>query len=96
MQSGLAAGIDHGREGRSLADVTSYNPDAEADFNSTLQKFREVDFPLLVELKSHKDASTEDIMNVLRLEGALADAPRMNDLQPDIEQFMSSIFSSVI
>ncbi|GJV88841.1 hypothetical protein Tco_1532779 [Tanacetum coccineum] len=86
MQSGLAAGIDHGREGRSLADVSVYNPDAEPDFNSALQKFREVDFPLLAELKSHKDASMEDIMNVLCLEGALADAPGMNDLQHDIEQ----------
>ncbi|GJW44090.1 hypothetical protein Tco_0072889 [Tanacetum coccineum] len=85
MQSGLAADIDHGREGRSLADVAAYNPDAVADFNSALQKFREVDFPLLAKLKSHKDSSTEDIMNVLRLEGALADAPGMDDLQPDID-----------
>ncbi|GKC08048.1 hypothetical protein Tco_0999658, partial [Tanacetum coccineum] len=53
-----------------------------------------VDFPLLTELKSHKDASTEDIMNVLRLEGALADAPRMNDLQPDIEQLKLPIHRS--
>ncbi|GKF87067.1 hypothetical protein Tco_0257944, partial [Tanacetum coccineum] len=52
MQSGLAAGIDHSREGRSLADVAAYNPDAEADFNFALQEFREVDFPLLAELKS--------------------------------------------
>ncbi|GJV82478.1 hypothetical protein Tco_1522376 [Tanacetum coccineum] len=36
MQSGLAADIDHGREGRSLADVAAYNPGAEADFNSAL------------------------------------------------------------
>nr|GEW48575.1 hypothetical protein [Tanacetum cinerariifolium] len=57
MQSGLATAVDHGREGRSLADVASY-----------------------------KDASTEDIMNVLCPKGALADASRMNDLQPDIEQ----------
>ncbi|GKD72326.1 hypothetical protein Tco_1330608 [Tanacetum coccineum] len=92
--SGLAAGIDHGREGRTLGDVVAYNPDAEADFNSALQKFRGVDFPLLAELKSHKDASTEDIMNVLRLEGALADAPGMNDLQPDIEQLKVPIHRS--
>ncbi|GJY69648.1 hypothetical protein Tco_0472630 [Tanacetum coccineum] len=94
MQSGLAAGIDHGREGRSLADVAAYNPDAEADFNSSLQKFLEVDFPLLTKLKSHKDASTEDIVNVLHLEGALADAPGMNDLQPDIEQLRVLIHRS--
>nr|GEW45307.1 protein zinc induced facilitator-like 1-like isoform X2 [Tanacetum cinerariifolium] len=80
MQSGLAAGIDHGKEGRSLTDVAAYNPNAEADFNSALQKLHEVDFPLLAELKSRKDASVEDIMNLLRLEGPLADAPGMTDL----------------
>nr|GEY01104.1 hypothetical protein [Tanacetum cinerariifolium] len=94
MQSGLAAGIDHGMEGRSLADVTTYNPDAKVDFNTALQELREVDFPLLAELKSYKDVSTKDIMNVLRLEGALADAPRMNDLQPDIEQLKVPIHRS--
>ncbi|GKF10229.1 hypothetical protein Tco_0048155, partial [Tanacetum coccineum] len=72
MQSGLATVIDHGKEGRSLADIAAYNPDAEANFNSAIQKFCEVDFPLLAELNSHKDASMEDIMNLLRLEGALA------------------------
>ncbi|GKC44442.1 hypothetical protein Tco_1062164, partial [Tanacetum coccineum] len=94
MQSGLAAVIDHGREGRSLADIAAYNPDAEAHFNSALHKFREVDFPLLAKLISHKDASTEEIMNVLHLEGALADAPGMNDLQPDIEQLKVPIHRS--
>nr|GEW44752.1 hypothetical protein [Tanacetum cinerariifolium] len=29
MHSGFAAGIDHGREGRSLADVAAYNPHAK-------------------------------------------------------------------
>nr|GEU59799.1 hypothetical protein [Tanacetum cinerariifolium] len=60
MQSGLASGIDHGREGRSLAD----------------------------------DASTEDIMNVFRLDDALADAPGKNNLQPDIEQLKVPIYRS--
>ncbi|GJS48004.1 hypothetical protein Tco_0955179 [Tanacetum coccineum] len=86
MQDGLAAKIDHGREGRSLTDVAAYDPFVEADFNSALQNFCEVDFPLLAELKSHKDASIEDIINLLRLEVPLADAHGMSDLQPDIEQ----------
>ncbi|GKG61635.1 hypothetical protein Tco_0621344, partial [Tanacetum coccineum] len=34
MQSGLSADIDHGKAGRSLADVVAYNPAAEADYNS--------------------------------------------------------------
>nr|GEV75436.1 hypothetical protein [Tanacetum cinerariifolium] len=56
MQDGLSAGINHGTEGRSLASVVVYNPAAKADYNSALQRLREVDFPLLAELKSHKNA----------------------------------------
>nr|GEX30266.1 hypothetical protein [Tanacetum cinerariifolium] len=55
---------------------------------------RKVDFPLLVELKSHKDASVEDIINLLCLEGPLADAPGMTDLQPDVEQLRVPIHMS--
>nr|GEX06169.1 mannosyl-oligosaccharide 1,2-alpha-mannosidase MNS3 [Tanacetum cinerariifolium] len=94
MQSGLAAGIDYGREGKSLVDIDAYNPDAEVDFNTALQELREVEFLLLAELKSYKDASTDDIMNVLRLEGAIVDAPGMNDLQPNIEQLKVPIHRS--
>ncbi|GKA58327.1 hypothetical protein Tco_0757515 [Tanacetum coccineum] len=86
VQDGLSADIDYGKAGRSLTDIVAYTPATEADYNSALQRLREVDFPLLVELNSHKDASTVDIMDFLRLEGPLADAPRMNDLQPDVEQ----------
>ncbi|GKB21762.1 hypothetical protein Tco_0855685 [Tanacetum coccineum] len=49
------------------------------------RRLREVEFPLLAQLKTHKDASTEDVMNLLRLEGPLADAPGMSDLKPDVE-----------
>ncbi|GJY49848.1 hypothetical protein Tco_0439804 [Tanacetum coccineum] len=86
LADGLAAGIDHGKAGRSLADIVAYNPAAEADYNPALQRIREVEFPLLAELKSHKDASTADVMNLLRLEGPLADAHGMSDLQPDVER----------
>nr|GEZ04330.1 hypothetical protein [Tanacetum cinerariifolium] len=72
MQDGLAVGIDHGREGRSLTDIVAYNPSAEVDFNSALQELRKLNYPLLDELKSHKDASVKDIMKLLRLEGPLA------------------------
>nr|GEY29871.1 hypothetical protein [Tanacetum cinerariifolium] len=86
MQSGLSVGIDHGKAGMSLEDVVAYNLAAEADFNSTLQRLREVDFPLLAKLSSQKDA-----MNLLHLEGPFDDAPRMNNLQPDVEQLMLPI-----
>ncbi|GJS73712.1 hypothetical protein Tco_0706553 [Tanacetum coccineum] len=86
IQDGLAVGIDHGRAGRSLADIVAYNPPVQVDFNSALQELCEVDFRLLANLKSHKDASIEDVMNLLRLESPLADAPSMDSLQHDIEQ----------
>ncbi|GKB29996.1 hypothetical protein Tco_0869397, partial [Tanacetum coccineum] len=68
MQNGLSVGIDHEKAGRSLVNVVAYNPAAEADYNYALQRLREVDFPLLAELSSHKDASDADIMDLLRLE----------------------------
>nr|GEW67197.1 hypothetical protein [Tanacetum cinerariifolium] len=86
IQDGLSAGIDHGKAGRNLADVVAYNPAAKADYNSALQRLREVEFLLLVELNTHKDASTADIMDLLRLESLLVDAPGMIDLQTDVEQ----------
>ncbi|GKA53464.1 hypothetical protein Tco_0746779, partial [Tanacetum coccineum] len=64
----------------------------EADYNSALQRLREVEFPLLAQLKSHKDASNEDVMNLLCLEGPLADAHGMSDLQPDLEQLTLPIY----
>nr|GEU57544.1 putative glutamine amidotransferase PB2B2.05 [Tanacetum cinerariifolium] len=94
MQDGLAARIDHGREGRSLRNIAAYNPSVKADFNSAVQELHKIDFPLLAELKSHKDASVEDIINLLRLEGPLADAPGMGDLQPNIEQLKIPIHRS--
>ncbi|GKA88983.1 hypothetical protein Tco_0810795 [Tanacetum coccineum] len=94
MQSGLSAGIDHGKAGRNLEDIVAYNPVAKADYDSALRRFRGVDFPLLVELSSHKDASVEDIMSLLCLESPLADAPGMSDLQPNIKQLTLPIHRS--
>nr|GEY01893.1 hypothetical protein [Tanacetum cinerariifolium]GEY18931.1 hypothetical protein [Tanacetum cinerariifolium] len=78
--------------GRSLEDVVIYNPAAKADFNSTLQRLCEVDFPLLSKPRSHKDASAVDIMNLILLEGSLADVSGISDLQPDVEQLTLPIY----
>nr|GEX65111.1 hypothetical protein [Tanacetum cinerariifolium] len=86
MQDGLSAHIDHEKASMSLANVVAYNLVAESDYNSASQRLREVNFPLLAELKSYKDASTADVMDMLRLEGPLADAPGMSDLHPDVKQ----------
>nr|GEU93596.1 hypothetical protein [Tanacetum cinerariifolium] len=86
MHGGLSAGIDHGKAGMSLEDVVAYNPSVEADYTSAFQRLREVNFPLLFELQYHKDESTADVMDLLHLEGPLADVLGMSDLQPNIEQ----------
>nr|GFA67163.1 hypothetical protein [Tanacetum cinerariifolium] len=57
MQEGLSAGITHGAEGRKLADVASYNPFVKANYLSALQRLQNVNFSLIAELKSNKDAN---------------------------------------
>ncbi|GJR93894.1 hypothetical protein Tco_0266068 [Tanacetum coccineum] len=66
MQEGLYAGITHGAEGRQLTDVAAYNPSAEADYLTALQRLQSVNISLLAELRANKDASVETIMNLLR------------------------------
>nr|GEV37641.1 hypothetical protein [Tanacetum cinerariifolium] len=51
---------------RSVRDVATYNLNAEANFNSALQKLHEVDFPLLAKLKSHKDPDVEQLRVPIR------------------------------
>nr|GEY16642.1 hypothetical protein [Tanacetum cinerariifolium] len=72
MQDGLSAGITHVAEGRVLTDVAAYNSSAEAGYLSALQRLQSVNFSLIAELKSNKDASIDTIMNLLRLEDSLA------------------------
>ncbi|GJZ89805.1 hypothetical protein Tco_0661732 [Tanacetum coccineum] len=73
MQEGLAAGIEHGQAGRCLTDLEAYIPSAEDDFNSAIRDLRDLNFPLLQELSDKKDASTWDIMDLLRLDDAVAE-----------------------
>ncbi|GKC77550.1 hypothetical protein Tco_1128324, partial [Tanacetum coccineum] len=42
MQDGLSARITHGVEGRALTNVAAYNPSAEADYLSALQRLQSV------------------------------------------------------
>ncbi|GJY50308.1 hypothetical protein Tco_0441155 [Tanacetum coccineum] len=88
MQEGLAAGIEHGQAGRRLTDLEAYIPSAEDDFNSAIRDLRDLNFPLLQELSNKKDASTWDIMDLLRLDDTVAETLGMTDLQPDVNQLM--------
>nr|GEV69975.1 transposase (putative), gypsy type [Tanacetum cinerariifolium] len=52
-----------------------------------------VNFPLLAELRSNKDAS-KVVMNILRLKGPLADKLGLDELQPNVDQLMVHIHHS--
>ncbi|GJR50217.1 hypothetical protein Tco_1400738 [Tanacetum coccineum] len=73
---------------RCLTDLEAYISFAEVDFNSAVRDLRDLDFPLLQELSNKKDASTLDVMDLLRLDDAVAEALGMTDLQPDMSQLM--------
>nr|GEX13965.1 hypothetical protein [Tanacetum cinerariifolium] len=94
MQDGLAAGITHGKKGRILTDVDTYNHSAKVDYVSALQQLQSVNFPFLSELRSHKDASVEAVMDILRLEDPVAEKIGLNELQPHVDQLMVPIHHS--
>ncbi|GKE62566.1 hypothetical protein Tco_1512933 [Tanacetum coccineum] len=95
MREGLSTGITHGIEGRTLTDIAIYNPSAEADYLAALHHLQSVNFSLLAELKSNKDASTEAIMNLLWLEDHLADRLGLTASQPHADQLMVPIHHSL-
>ncbi|GJZ93590.1 hypothetical protein Tco_0665655 [Tanacetum coccineum] len=94
MQEGLSSGITHGAAGRVLTDVAVYNPSAEADYLSALQRLQSVNFSLITELKSNKEASIDTIMNLLRLEDSLAERLGLTESQPRVDQLMVPIHHS--
>ncbi|GJW21955.1 hypothetical protein Tco_0032577 [Tanacetum coccineum] len=94
MQDGLSPGITHGMEGRALTDVAAYNPFVEADYIPALQRLQGVNFSLLAELRSNKDASIDTLMNILRLEETLAERLGLTESQPHVDQLMVPIHHS--
>ncbi|GJV20767.1 hypothetical protein Tco_1369787 [Tanacetum coccineum] len=94
MQDGLSAGITHGKEGRVLTAVAAHNPSAEVDYIAALQRLQNVNFLLLAELRSSKDASIEAMMNILCLEEPLAYKFGLNELQPYVDQLMVPVHHS--
>nr|GEW20078.1 retrovirus-related Pol polyprotein from transposon TNT 1-94 [Tanacetum cinerariifolium] len=91
MQDGLKAGVDHGRARKGLNVIAAYYPSAEANFVSAFDALRTVNFPLLAQLESRKDASISDIFDLLRLEGHAAEISEASQLQPSFEQLMVPI-----
>ncbi|GKD86802.1 hypothetical protein Tco_1357956, partial [Tanacetum coccineum] len=57
IQDGLKAGVDHGNARRDLFVIKAYDPSAEAKYIDVVNALGTIDFSLLSELKSKKDAS---------------------------------------
>nr|GEV24378.1 hypothetical protein [Tanacetum cinerariifolium] len=58
-------------------------------------RLKNVNFPLLAELKSHKDANIKTVMDILRLEEPLMDKLGLDELQPNVDQLMVPIHYSL-
>ncbi|GJU56578.1 hypothetical protein Tco_1230292 [Tanacetum coccineum] len=91
IQDGLKAGVDHGKAGRDLSMIEVYDPSAESKYIDVVNALGAVDFSLLIQLESKKDASMVDLIDSLCLEGPLDEIPRAEDLQPSLEQLMFPI-----
>nr|GFA00384.1 hypothetical protein [Tanacetum cinerariifolium] len=91
MQDGLTVGIEHERDGRSIADVAAFNPFVEGDYVAAINALRDVNFLLLAQLEASKDSSMADIMDLLRLEGPAIESFEASQLQPSPEQLMVPI-----
>ncbi|GJY64813.1 hypothetical protein Tco_0466273 [Tanacetum coccineum] len=91
IHNGLAAGIDHGKAIRVLAEVDAYDPVTKANYVAVVNALRAVDFPFLAQLASYKDSIMFDLMDLLRLEGPATETPEAEQLQPSPDQLMLPI-----
>nr|GEU29702.1 hypothetical protein [Tanacetum cinerariifolium] len=91
IQDGLKAGVDHGKAGRDLSVIEAFDPSTKSKYIDVVNALGAVDFSLLTELESKKDASMVDLMDSLYLEGPLAEIPGAEDLQPSSKQLMLPI-----
>ncbi|GJZ12012.1 hypothetical protein Tco_0546771 [Tanacetum coccineum] len=95
MQDRVTAGITHGREGGVLIDIVVFNPFAKSDYISALQELQDVNFSLLAELNSNKDARTETLINILRLDEPLAERLGLDESQPHVDQLVQKIMDNI-
>ncbi|GJW19945.1 hypothetical protein Tco_0027381 [Tanacetum coccineum] len=73
---------------RILMEALAYIPSAEDDFNSAIRELRDLNFPLLQDLSTKKDANTWDIIDLFCLDDTVAETLGMTDIQPDVSQLM--------
>ncbi|GJU23887.1 hypothetical protein Tco_1157229 [Tanacetum coccineum] len=96
IQEGLEAGIEHGKSGRSLAQVEAYDPRVKDEFVVIVTDFEKVSFSLLDELESLKDSPLASIMSALVLkdsQGNVDSTPDLQRFQPSLDQVTDPIYS---
>ncbi|GKC72364.1 hypothetical protein Tco_1118247 [Tanacetum coccineum] len=71
IQDGRRAWVDHGKAGRDLSIIKAYDPSVEAEYIDAVNSLGTVDFSLLSELKSKKDASIVIHSRVQRVKGEI-------------------------
>ncbi|GJQ91351.1 hypothetical protein Tco_0002490 [Tanacetum coccineum] len=92
MQTGLVASIDHGKAGRGLTEVATYDTSMEGKYVSAVFPLCDLEFNLLPQLELLKDASIADIMIFLHLEGPSVETPKGIRLQPSYEQLLLPMY----
>ncbi|GJZ78849.1 hypothetical protein Tco_0643686 [Tanacetum coccineum] len=97
MSEGLKYVIEHGKAGRDLTIVESYDLEADGKYVHALQKLKDLKYPLLEKLEKLKDAPIEVIMASLYLESdSEEDAPKwIRDLRPISSQLKIPIYHEV-
>ncbi|GJR24053.1 hypothetical protein Tco_0972580 [Tanacetum coccineum] len=73
MKCSLEAGVEHGKVGRSLAELEAYDSRVASEYVSAVNELKNVSFPLLDQLEALKDSPLELLMSSLMLEGGFGD-----------------------
>ncbi|GKB40694.1 gypsy type transposase [Tanacetum coccineum] len=77
--------------GRGLTEVVAYDPSVEGKYVFAVLALRNLEFTLISQLESQKDASIADIISLLHLEGPSVKTPEGIRLQPSYEQLLLPI-----
>ncbi|GKA03476.1 hypothetical protein Tco_0676257 [Tanacetum coccineum] len=97
MSEGLKHGVDHGRAQLELDALEAYDPKADTKFTMALQSLKDLEYPLVDQLKRLKDAPLDLIMASLHLENDTGeDAPQsIRDCRPSTSQLKIPVYPEV-
>nr|GEW84432.1 hypothetical protein [Tanacetum cinerariifolium] len=91
----VKARIEHGKEGRSLAQIEAYDHETGEKYVVAVSKFENVCFPSLDESEGLKDSPLALIMSALTLKDDYGDVyltPSFSEFQPSLDQVSIHIY----